>query len=107
MNSKPFPRQMWNGIREQISPSILAVATILVIVSVALLDDGGTAAPAVGTVCAAFHPRDASRKFFSEEFSATAEPEFFEEEFWLARPRNPSEKDFWVLTAGEPARTRR
>jgi putative spermidine/putrescine transport system permease protein len=32
-----IPRQMWNGIREQISPSILAVATILVIVSVALL----------------------------------------------------------------------
>ena len=32
-----IPRQMWNGIREQISPSILAVATILVIVSVCLL----------------------------------------------------------------------
>lgn len=32
-----IPRQMWNGIREQLSPSILAVATILVIVSVALL----------------------------------------------------------------------
>ncbi len=32
-----IPRQMWNGIREQISPSILAVATILVIVSIALL----------------------------------------------------------------------
>jgi putative spermidine/putrescine transport system permease protein len=32
-----IPRQMWNGIREQISPSILAVATILVVVSVALL----------------------------------------------------------------------
>ena len=28
---------MWNGIREQISPAILAVATILVIVSIALL----------------------------------------------------------------------
>ena len=32
-----IPRQMWNGIREQISPSILAVATVLVIVSIALL----------------------------------------------------------------------
>lgn len=31
------PRQMWNGIREQISPAILAVATILVVVSVVLL----------------------------------------------------------------------
>jgi putative spermidine/putrescine transport system permease protein len=28
---------MWNGIREQISPSILAVATILVITSIGLL----------------------------------------------------------------------
>jgi putative spermidine/putrescine transport system permease protein len=32
-----IPRQMWNGIREAISPAILAVATILVIVSIALL----------------------------------------------------------------------
>jgi putative spermidine/putrescine transport system permease protein len=32
-----IPRQMWNGIREQISPAILAVATILVIVSIGLL----------------------------------------------------------------------
>jgi putative spermidine/putrescine transport system permease protein len=32
-----IPRQMWNGIREQISPSILAVATLLVIISIALL----------------------------------------------------------------------
>jgi len=32
-----IPRQMWNGIREQISPQILSVATILVIISVALL----------------------------------------------------------------------
>ncbi len=32
-----IPRQMWNGIREQISPAILAVATLLVIVSIALL----------------------------------------------------------------------
>lgn len=32
-----IPRQMWNGIREQISPAILSVATILVIFSVILL----------------------------------------------------------------------
>lgn len=32
-----IPREMWNGIREQISPSILAVATILVVVSIGLL----------------------------------------------------------------------
>ncbi|NJM83349.1 MAG: ABC transporter permease [Tabrizicola sp.] len=32
-----IPRQMFNGIREQISPAILAVATILVIVSILLL----------------------------------------------------------------------
>ena len=32
-----IPRQMWNGIREQISPAILAAATILVAVSIALL----------------------------------------------------------------------
>ncbi len=32
-----IPRQMWNGIREQISPAILAVATILVIISILLL----------------------------------------------------------------------
>lgn len=32
-----IPRQMFNGIREQISPAILSVATILVIVSIGLL----------------------------------------------------------------------
>ena len=32
-----IPRQMWNGIREAISPAILAVATILVVISIALL----------------------------------------------------------------------
>ena len=32
-----IPRQMWNGIREAISPAILAVATILVIFSITLL----------------------------------------------------------------------
>ena len=36
-DQQTIPRQMWNGIREQISPAILAVATILVIVSMALL----------------------------------------------------------------------
>ena len=34
---RTIPRQMWAGIREQISPTILAVATILVIISVVLL----------------------------------------------------------------------
>lgn len=32
-----IPREMWNGIREQISPAILAIATILVVVSILLL----------------------------------------------------------------------
>jgi len=36
-DQQTIPRQMWNGIREQISPAILAVATLLVIVSVSLL----------------------------------------------------------------------
>ncbi len=36
-DQQTVPRQMWNGIREQISPAILAVATILVVVSVGLL----------------------------------------------------------------------
>ncbi len=36
-DQQTIPRQMWNGIREQISPAILAVATILVVVSIALL----------------------------------------------------------------------
>ena len=34
---RTIPRQMWSGIREQISPTILAVATILIIFSMALL----------------------------------------------------------------------
>lgn len=34
---RTIPRQMWAGIREQISPTILAVATSLVLVSIALL----------------------------------------------------------------------
>jgi len=36
-DQQTIPRQMWNGIREQISPTILAVATILVVFSVVLL----------------------------------------------------------------------
>ncbi|ACI59686.1 binding-protein-dependent transport systems inner membrane component (plasmid) [Rhizobium leguminosarum bv. trifolii WSM2304] len=32
-----IPRQMWGGLREQVSPAILAAATILVLISVALL----------------------------------------------------------------------
>ena len=34
---RTIPRQMWSGIREQISPTILAVATILVVMSILLL----------------------------------------------------------------------
>ncbi len=37
LDEQTIPRQMWNGIREQISPAILSVATILVIISVMLL----------------------------------------------------------------------
>lgn len=36
-DQQTVPRQMWNGIREAISPAILAVATILVIISTLLL----------------------------------------------------------------------
>ncbi len=34
---RTIPRQMWAGIREQISPTILAVATLLIIFSICLL----------------------------------------------------------------------
>ena len=34
---RTVPRQMWSGIREQISPTILAVATLLILVSILLL----------------------------------------------------------------------
>ena len=37
IEQRTIPRQMWSGIREQISPTILAVATILVMISIALL----------------------------------------------------------------------
>lgn len=34
---RTIPRQMWSGIREQISPTILAVATLLIALSIVLL----------------------------------------------------------------------
>ena len=34
---RTVPRQMWAGIREQISPTILAVATLLILFSVVLM----------------------------------------------------------------------
>ncbi len=37
VEERTIPRQMWSGMREQLSPTILAVATILVLLSVALL----------------------------------------------------------------------
>jgi putative spermidine/putrescine transport system permease protein len=37
VDQRTIPRQMFSGIREQISPTILAVATILVAISIALL----------------------------------------------------------------------
>lgn len=37
VKQRTIPRQMFSGIREQISPTILAVATILVIISIAML----------------------------------------------------------------------
>lgn len=37
VDQRTIPRQMFSGIREQISPTILAVATVLVLLSVALL----------------------------------------------------------------------
>lgn len=37
VEERTIPLQMWGGIREQISPTILAVATLLVLVSIILL----------------------------------------------------------------------
>lgn len=37
LEQRTIPRQMWSGIREQISPTILAVATLLVVFAVAVL----------------------------------------------------------------------
>jgi len=36
-DQRTIPRQMWSGIREQISPTILAVATLLIVFSSLLL----------------------------------------------------------------------
>ena len=36
-DQRTLPRQMWGGIREQISPAILAVATFLIVFAVLLL----------------------------------------------------------------------
>ena len=36
-NQRTIPRQMWAGIREQISPAMLAVATFLIVFAVLLL----------------------------------------------------------------------
>ena len=36
-NQRTIPRQMWAGVREQISPAILAVATFLIVFAVLLL----------------------------------------------------------------------
>ena len=36
-SQKTLPWQMFTGLREQISPTILAVATIMVVISIALL----------------------------------------------------------------------
>ena len=37
IEQRTIPRQMWSGLREQISPTILSVATILVLISICLL----------------------------------------------------------------------
>jgi putative spermidine/putrescine transport system permease protein len=37
VEQRTIPREMWSGIRESISPTILAAATVLVLMSVALL----------------------------------------------------------------------
>lgn len=37
VDQRTIPREMWSGIREEISPSILAVATLLVLLAIAIL----------------------------------------------------------------------
>ena len=37
MATKGIPRQMFAGLREQINPTILSVATLLIVVSILLL----------------------------------------------------------------------
>jgi putative spermidine/putrescine transport system permease protein len=34
---RTLPRQMWSGVRESLSPTITAVATLLIVASIALL----------------------------------------------------------------------
>ena len=46
---KTLPWQMFTGLREQISPTILAVATILVVISIGAANHRGNAAPPLGT----------------------------------------------------------
>jgi putative spermidine/putrescine transport system permease protein len=37
VEQRTIPRQMFSGIREQISPTILAVASVLIVISIILL----------------------------------------------------------------------
>ena len=37
LDQRTIPRQMWSGIREQISPAILAVATLLIAFALLLM----------------------------------------------------------------------
>ena len=37
VDQRTIPREMWSGIREEISPSILAVATLLVVLAIVIL----------------------------------------------------------------------
>ena len=37
LEQRTIPRQMWSGIREQISPAILAVATLLIAFALLLM----------------------------------------------------------------------
>jgi putative spermidine/putrescine transport system permease protein len=37
LDQHTLPKQMWSGIRQEISPTILSAATILVLLSIALL----------------------------------------------------------------------
>ena len=37
LDQRTIPRQMWSGIREQISPAILAVATVLIAFALLLM----------------------------------------------------------------------
>ena len=54
VEQRTIPRQMWAGIREQISPAILAVATFLIVFRGAAVGDGGVAEEAgegIGGCC--------------------------------------------------------